>query len=119
MKGLQGHVMYKHKSEYIDIAVCFAWPGLFLIDWHPTLEQFYDIIDNFTATKPYTRCVCLCDQQAHLTQPDFIPIHTHCWLVLSTLQVQVHGAFHLLYDCFGFLAGVGWLFSFSFIFMFY
>jgi len=37
----------------------------------------------------HTLDVCLCEQQADLTQPDFIPIHTHCWLVLCTLQVQL------------------------------
>jgi hypothetical protein len=29
-----------------------------------------------------------------------------------------YGAFHLLYDCFGFLAGVGWFFYLSFFFIF-
>jgi hypothetical protein len=33
--------------------------------------------------------MCLCDQQADLTNPDFIPIHTQGWFVLSALQVQV------------------------------
>jgi hypothetical protein len=58
--------------------------------------------------------MCLCDQQADLTNPDFIPIHTQGCLVLFYIAGASYGAFHLLYDCFGFLAGVGWLVFFFF-----
>ncbi len=58
--------------------------------------------------------MCLCDQQADLTNPDFIPIHTHGCLVLFYIAGASYGPFHLLYDCFGFLAGVGCLVFFFF-----
>jgi hypothetical protein len=62
--------------------------------------------------------MCLCEQQADLTQPDFIPIRTQCCHCALYIAGASYGAFHLLYDCFGFLAGVGWFFfnlSFSFL----
>jgi hypothetical protein len=59
--------------------------------------------------------VCPCDQQADLTNPDFIPIHTQGPLVLLYIAAATYGAFHFI-SCMIALDSwqglVGFLFSF-------
>jgi hypothetical protein len=61
--------------------------------------------------------VCPCDEQADLTNPDFIPIHTQGPLVLLYIAAATYAAFHFIscMICFGFLAGVGWVFIITII----